>query len=46
MDEAGINLLADLIGGHLEQGGMVVLTSHQKVPIRDLPAQLLELKAA
>jgi heme exporter protein A len=46
MDEAGINLLADLIGGHLEQGGLVVLTSHQKVPIRDLPAQLLELKAA
>lgn len=46
MDESGISLLADLIGGHLEQGGLVVLTSHQKVPIRDLPAQLLELKAA
>jgi heme exporter protein A len=46
MDEAGINLLADLIGGHLENGGLVVLTSHQRVPIRDLPAQLLELKAA
>lgn len=46
MDESGINLLANLIGDHLEQGGLVVLTSHQKVPIRDLPAQLLELKAA
>jgi heme exporter protein A len=46
MDEAGIHLLADLIGGHLEKGGLVVLTSHQKVAIRDLPAQLLELKAA
>lgn len=46
MDESGISLLADLIGGHLEVGGLVVLTSHQKVPIRNLPAQLLELKAA
>jgi heme exporter protein A len=46
MDESGINMLADLIGDHLEQGGLVVLTSHQKVPIRDLPAQLLELKTA
>jgi heme exporter protein A len=46
MDESGICLLADLIGEHLETGGLVVLTSHQKVPIRDLPAQLLELKAA
>jgi heme exporter protein A len=46
MDESGISLLADLIGAHLETGGLVVLTSHQKVPIRDLPAQMLELKAA
>ena len=46
MDESGINLLADLIGDHIEAGGLVVLTSHQKVPIRDLPAKLLELKAA
>jgi heme exporter protein A len=46
MDEAGIGLLADLIGGHLEKGGLVVLTSHQKVPIRNLPAQPLELRAA
>ena len=46
MDESGINLLADLIGDHIEAGGLVVLTSHQKVPIRDLPAKMLELKAA
>jgi len=46
MDEAGIQLLADLIGSHLEQGGMAVLTSHQKVAIRNIPAQLLELKAS
>jgi heme exporter protein A len=45
MDESGINLLADLIGDHIEAGGLVVLTSHQKVPIRNLPAKLLELKA-
>ena len=46
MDESGIHLLADLIGDHVEAGGLVVLTSHQKVPIRDLPAKLLELRAA
>ena len=45
MDESGIHLLADLIGDHVEAGGLVVLTSHQKVPIRDLPAKLLELRA-
>lgn len=45
MDESGINLLADLIGDHVDTGGLVVLTSHQKVPIRNLPAKLLELKA-
>ena len=46
MDEAGIVLLAQLIDQHLEKGGLVVLTSHQKVPIGERPAQLLELKAA
>ena len=46
MDESGIHLLADLIGDHVEAGGLVVLTSHQKVPIRDLPAKFLELRAA
>jgi heme exporter protein A len=46
MDEAGINMLADLIAGHLNQGGLAVITSHQRVPIGELPAQLLELKAS
>jgi heme exporter protein A len=45
MDEAGISLLAGLIASHLDQGGLVVLTSHQKVAIDQHPAQLLELKA-
>lgn len=46
MDEAGIQMLADLIAEHLNQGGLAVLTSHQRVPIGNLPAQLLELRAA
>lgn len=43
MDESGVKLLADLIADHLRQGGMAVLTSHQTVPIGDIPAQVLEL---
>lgn len=46
MDEAGIGLLADLIAKHLEAGGLAVLTSHQRVPIGNMPAQMLELQAA
>jgi heme exporter protein A len=45
MDEAGIGLLADLIAKHLDAGGLAVLTSHQRVPIGNVPAQMLELKA-
>lgn len=46
MDEVGIQMLADLIAMHLNQGGLVVLTSHQRVPVGNIPAQLLELTAA
>ncbi|OIQ71164.1 hypothetical protein GALL_472180 [mine drainage metagenome] len=46
MDEAGVRLLADLIAGHLRGGGLAVLTSHQRVPVGDMEAQLLELKAS
>jgi heme exporter protein A len=46
MDEGGIQMLADLIANHLAQGGLAVLTSHQRVPIGDKSAQLLELHAA
>lgn len=46
MDEGGIQMLADLIADHLTHGGLAVLTSHQRVPIGNKPAQLLELKAA
>ncbi|HSO45275.1 MAG TPA: cytochrome c biogenesis heme-transporting ATPase CcmA [Rhodoferax sp.] len=45
MDEAGIGLLADLIASHLDEGGLAVLTSHQRVPIGNVPAQMLELQA-
>lgn len=43
MDESGVGMLADLIANHLRQGGMAVLTSHQTVPIGDIPPQVLEL---
>lgn len=46
MDEAGILMLANLIASHLDSGGLAVLTSHQKVPVGQHPAQLLELKTA
>lgn len=45
MDEAGIRMLSDLIAEHLSRGGLAVLTSHQQVPIGNVPAQLLELHA-
>ncbi|MDI1244153.1 MAG: cytochrome c biogenesis heme-transporting ATPase CcmA [Rhodoferax sp.] len=45
MDEAGITLLADLIASHLAKGGLAVLTSHQRVPIGNVPARMLELQA-
>jgi heme exporter protein A len=45
MDEAGVNMLADLIAAHLGEGGLAVLTSHQQVDIGAVPAQLLELCA-
>lgn len=45
MDEAGIQMLSDLIAAHLDQGGLAVLTSHQRVPVGAHPAQLLELKS-
>lgn len=45
MDETGVRLLADLIAGHLTQGGLAVLTSHQQVAIGSNPPQLLELSA-
>ena len=45
MDEAGVKMLANLIANHLAAGGMAVLTSHQQVPIGNVPAQVLELHA-
>ena len=45
LDQAAIQLLADLVAAHLAQGGLAVLTSHQQVDIGTVPAQILELKA-
>lgn len=46
MDEGGVRMLADLIASHLDGGGLAVLTSHQKVPVGQHPAQMLELTPA
>jgi len=46
MDEAGVQMLADLIASHLTKGGLAVLTSHQRVPVGNMPAKLLELSAS
>jgi heme exporter protein A len=44
MDEGGVQLLADLIASHLNDGGLAVVTSHQRVAIGNIPAQMLELQ--
>lgn len=44
MDEGGVKMLADLIADHLQYGGLAVLTSHQKVLVGDIPAQILQLE--
>jgi len=43
MDEAGIQMLSELIASHLDRGGLAVITSHQRVPVGNHQAQLLEL---
>ena len=45
LDVAALALLADTIAGHLERGGMTVLTSHQEVVISGKPAKILNLSA-
>lgn len=46
MDEASIQMLSDLIACHLDQGGLAVLTSHQRVPVGTHSPQILELTAS
>lgn len=43
LDQDSITLLAEVIGAHLQSGGMAVLTSHQEVPIAGARMQTLEL---
>lgn len=45
LDQAAIELLADLVAAHLDKGGLAVLTSHQQVDIGTVPPQVLELNA-
>ncbi len=44
MDDTGVKMLADLVATHLGHGGLVILTSHQQVPIGNIAAQMLELR--
>lgn len=43
LDQASLDLLAGVIGQHLQRGGMAVLTSHQQVDIPGAQVQTLEL---
>ena len=45
LDTASLDLLAVVIGQHLQRGGMAVLTSHQQVDIPGAQVQTLELGA-
>jgi heme exporter protein A len=43
VDSAGIDALESIILEHVKDGGMVVLTSHQPIKLRDLSVQTLTL---
>ena len=43
LDSAATAWLAGLMQAHLQRQGMVVLTSHQSVPLGDIPQQVLSL---
>lgn len=43
LDSAATAWLAGLMQAHLQRAGMVVLTSHQSVPLGDTPQQVLSL---
>jgi heme exporter protein A len=45
LDTTSLDLLAGVIGQHLQRGGMAVLTSHQQVDIPGAQVQTLELGA-
>lgn len=45
MDDAGMRMLEALIAGHLDHGGLAVLTSHQTVNIGSAPMQTVELRS-
>lgn len=44
LDRAGNQLLSDMLAQHLNQGGMVILTSHQPVMITDITLTRLALE--
>ena len=35
LDVKAVQMLSDLIGGHVDGGGMVIMTSHQEIPMRN-----------
>ena len=45
LDQAAIQMLADLIVAHLSRGGLAIVTSHQPVDFGNITPQVLELAA-
>lgn len=43
LDQAALQLVQTLIGGHLRQGGMVLLTTHQPIAIEGIEPNVLRL---
>jgi heme exporter protein A len=44
LDAAAVQLTRTLLESHLERGGMIVLTTHQDMPLRARSTQRIELK--
>ncbi|MHB9101161.1 MAG: cytochrome c biogenesis heme-transporting ATPase CcmA [Sulfuricella sp.] len=45
LDQAALKLVQSLIGEHLRQGGMALMTTHQPVMIADIAPKTLDLSA-
>jgi len=43
LDQAALQLVQTLIGEHLRQGGMAMLTTHQPVSIAGITPKILQL---
>ena len=43
LDVAALAVITTIVEGHLERGGIVVLTTHQEVPIKSRETRRVEL---